>query len=93
MTAIRCQCARCRRISFTLTSKPSTNNSLSCQLDAVIEFTTAREKGRWCLSVSSSGSVLQEGLFIESSLILPMPVPHELFRPAFKAAIASDPLL
>jgi hypothetical protein len=62
-------------------------------LDIVVEFTAAHEKGRWCVSMSKSGLLLEQGLFIESSLILPMPVPQDVLRPAFKAAIISDPLL
>ena len=63
------------------------------QTDAVLEFTAAHEKGRWCVITSSSGSVLEQGLFIEASLILPMPLPPHLLRPAVKAAVASNPLL
>jgi hypothetical protein len=63
------------------------------QTDAVLEFTAAHEKGRWCETRSSSGSVLRQGLFIEASLILPMPLPLHLLRPVVKAAVASDPLL
>jgi hypothetical protein len=63
------------------------------QLDAVVEFTTAHEKGRWCVSVDRVGRVLQHGLFIESSLILTMPLPLHLLQPAFAAAVASEPLL
>jgi hypothetical protein len=63
------------------------------QADVVVEFAAEHEKGRWCVITNSSGSVLEQGLFIEASLILPMPLPLHLLRPAIKAAIGSNPLL
>ena len=48
---------------------------------------------QYSLSISKSGQILEQGLFIESSLILPMSLPQDLLRKAFKAALASDPLM
>jgi hypothetical protein len=62
-------------------------------MDIVAEFTSADEKGRWGLSVNCNGDVLEEGLYIESSLILSMHVPEYIICPALKSAIFSNPLM
>jgi hypothetical protein len=63
------------------------------QVDVVVEFTKSEEKGRWCVCMSKSGQLLEQGLFIETSLILSMPLPQDLLQLALNAAIISNPLL